>query len=335
MTRMSEHVQQTDLPGTAPAGAERSGRFRFGPREVNRLGFGGMKLTGPRLAGPPADRDAALAVLRRAVELGVQHIETSDHYGPHVVNGLVREALHPYPDELVVVAKVGARRTPDGGWAEALSPPELRRAVHDDLDQLGLDVLDVVVLRMPGMGDIPVERSLAEPLEALVELQQEGLVRHVGVSHVTAAQVAEALGIAPLACVEHNYNLINRADDDLVDDLARRGIPYVAVQGLSYTTMFRVRGLTPEQSAVLGAVTQRVGGTSEQVAMAWLLARSPNLLLIPGATTVAELEEHLAASALVLDPVDLAELDRLGDTWAPGPGAAVPTRPTTTIEEKP
>jgi aryl-alcohol dehydrogenase-like predicted oxidoreductase len=170
-------------------------------------------------------------------------------------------------------AEVGARRTPDGGWAEALSPAELRRAVHQDLDQLGLDVLDVVVLRMPGMGDIPVERSLAEPLEALVELRQEGLVRHVGVSHVTATQVAEALGIAPLACVEHDYNLINRADDDLIDDLARRGIAYVAVQGLSYTTLFRVRGLTPEQSAVLEAIAQRVGGTPEQVAMAWLLAR--------------------------------------------------------------
>ena len=333
MTSTSD--QHTDLPRTAPTTAEGSGRFRFGPREVNRMGFGGMKLTGPRLMGPPADRDAALAVLRRAVELGVQHIETSDHYGPHVVNQLVREALHPYPDELVVVAKVGARRTPDGGWAEALSPRELRRAVHDDLDQLGLDVLDVVVLRMPGMGDIPVERSLAEPLEALVELQQEGLVRHVGVSHVTPAQVTEALGIAPLACVEHNYNLINRADDDLVDDLARRGIPYVAVQGLSYTTLFRVRGLTPEQSAVLGGVAQRVGGTPEQVAMAWLLARSPNMLLIPGATTVPELEQHLAAAALVLDPVDLPELDSFGDSGAPGPRTAAPTRPLTRTEEKP
>jgi pyridoxine 4-dehydrogenase len=325
------HGPQTDLPRTAQA----SGRFTYGPREVNRMGFGGMKLTGPRLSGPPADRDAALAVLRRAVELGVQHIETSDHYGPHVVNQLVREALHPYPDDLVVVAKVGARRTPDGGWAEALSPAELRRAVHEDLDQLGLDVLDVAVLRMPGMGDIPVERSLAEPLEALVELQQEGLVRHVGVSHVTPTQVAEALSIAPLACVEHNYNLINRADDALVDDLARRGVAYVAVQGLSYTTLFRVRGLTPEQSAALDAVAQRVGGTPEQVAMAWLLARSPNMLLIPGATTVAELEEHLAASALVLDPVDLAELDSFGDSWAPGPGTAAPTRPLTRTEEKP
>jgi pyridoxine 4-dehydrogenase len=332
---ISTSDQQTGLPRAAPVTAEASGQFRYGPREVNRMGFGGMKLTGPRLSGPPADRDGALAVLRRAVELGVQHVETSDHYGPHVVNQLVREALHPYPDELVVVAKVGARRTPDGGWAEALTPAELRRAVHEDLDQLGLDVLDVAVLRMPGMGDIPTERSLAEPLEALVELQQEGLVRHVGVSHVTQTQVAEALGIAPLACVEHNYNLINRADDDLVDDLARRGIPYVAVQGLSYTTLFRVRGLTPEQSAVLDAVAQRVGGTPEQVAMAWLLARSPNMLLIPGATTVAELEEHLAACALELDPVDLAELDSFGDTWAPGPGTAVPTSSRTRTEEKP
>ena len=331
---MTPASEQTDLAPAAQATAGSSGRFLLGPREVNRLGFGGMKLTGPRLAGPPADREAALAVLRRAVELGVEHIETSDHYGPHVVNGLVREALHPYPDGLVVVAKVGARRTPDGGWAEALSAPELRQAVHDDLDQLGLDVLDVVVLRMPGMGDVPVERSLAGPLEALVELQEEGLVRHLGVSHVTAAQVAEARSITPLACVEHNYNLINRGDDELIDDLARHGIAYVAVQGLSYTTLFRVRGMTPEQAALLEALARRVGGTPEQVAMAWLLARSPNLLLIPGATSVAELEEHLAAATLVLDPVDLAELDGFGGTWAPGPGPAVPNSPLTTMEEK-
>jgi pyridoxine 4-dehydrogenase len=311
---MSEQIQLAEVPRTTPVPAALSGRFLLGDHAVNRLGYGGMKLTGPRLMGPPADRAAALAVLGRAVELGVDHVETSDHYGPHVVNELIREALHPYPADLVIATKVGARRTPDGGWAEALSPAELRRAVQDNLDQLGLDVLDVVSLRMPGMGHQPAERSLAEPFEALVQLQQEGLFRHLGVSHVTAAQVAEARGIAPVACVQHDYNLINRVDDDLVDELARDGIPYVAVQGLSYTQLFRVRELTPEQSAVLTSVARRVEATPEQVAMAWLLARSPNLLLIPGATSVAQLEENVAASALVLDAVDLAELDGLAGT---------------------
>ncbi|WP_448626092.1 oxidoreductase [Geodermatophilus sp. URMC 64] len=309
----------TELRAT-PVPAAASGRFVFGNRPVHRLGYGGMKLTGPRLMGPPADREAALAALRRAVELGVDHVETSDHYGPHVVNELIREALHPYPDGLVIATKVGARRTPDGGWAEALAPAELRRAVQDNLDQLGLDVLDVVCLRMPGMGHQPEERSLAEPFEALVRLQEEGLVRHVGVSHVSAAQVAEARSIAPVACVQHDYNLINRVDDDLVDELARDGIPYVAVQGLSYTELFRVRQLTPEQSAVLASIARRAEATPEQVAMAWLLARSPNLLLIPGATSVAQVEDNVAAAALRLDPRDAAQLDRIADlAGAPSP----------------
>jgi len=321
---------------TAPVTAARSGQYRLGSREVNRIGFGGMKLTGPRLMGPPADREAAIAVLRRAVELGVEHLETTTHYGPNIVNELVREALHPYPEGLAIASKVGARRTPDGGWVPALSPAELRRAVQENLDQLGLDALDVVDLRMPGAGGHQsAEGSLAEPFEALAQLQQEGLVRHLGVCHVTPAQVAEARSIAPLACVQTDYNLVNRTDDDLVDDLAQSGIAYLAVQGLSYTSVFLFRGPTPEQSAVLGAVARRVGGTPEQVAMAWLLARSPNLLLVPSATSVAELEEHLAAAALVLDPVDLAELDALGHARAPGPGAFEPNSPITTTEEKP
>jgi pyridoxine 4-dehydrogenase len=334
MTSTSQ--RQTSPLWDAPVTAASSGRFRLGSREVNRVGFGCMRLTGPRLMGPPADREVAIAVLRRAVELGVQHLETSAHYGPYVVNELVREALHPYPADLVIATKVGARRTPEGGFVPALSPAELRRAVQDDLDRLGLDVLDVAELRMPGAGaHQTAEGSLAEPLEALVQLQQEGLVRHLGVCHATAAQVAEALSITPLACVQGDYNLINRSDDDLIDDLARRGIPYEAVQGLSNTTVFRVRGMTPEQSAAVKAVAQRVGGTQEQVAIAWLLARSPNLLLIPGATTVRELDGQLAASALVLDPVDLAELAGFGDSRAPGPGAAVPSSPLPTTEEKP
>ncbi|MGY1620384.1 oxidoreductase [Geodermatophilus sp. SYSU D00691] len=313
---MSELAQ---LPG-----AELSGRFLLGDREVNRLGFGGMKLTGPRLLGPPADRAAALAVLRRAVELGVQHIETSDHYGPHVVNELVREALHPYPDDLVIVTKVGARRTPDGGWVPALTAAELRQAVQEDLDRLGVDVLDVAALRMPGIDHRAAERSLAEPFEALAQLQQEGLVRHLGVTHVTPAQVAEARRIAPVVCVEHDYNLVCRGDDDLLDELARDGIAYLSMQGLSYTQTFRVRELTPARSAVLDAVARRVSATREQVAIAWLLARSPNLLLIPGATSVAQLEENTAASALELDAVDLAELDGLAAA-----------RPNPTPEEEP
>ena len=330
----STSAEQPALRLSAPVTADRSGLFQLGSRAVNRIGFSGMRLTGPRLMGPPADREAAIAVLRRAVELGVEHLETSALYGPHVVDQLVREALHPYPAELVIVSKVGARRTPQGGFVPALSPAELRREVQDDLERLGLDVLDVAVLRMPGQGHRPAEGSLAEPFEALVQLQQEGLVRELGVCLVTAAQVAEARSIAPLACVQADYNLVDRTDDGLVDDLARGGVACLAVQGLSYTSVFGGRGLTPGRSAALEAIARRVGGTPEQVAMAWLLARSPNLLLVASATTVAELEEHLAASALVLDPVDLAELDGFGDAWAPGPGTAVPIGPPSTTEEE-
>jgi pyridoxine 4-dehydrogenase len=295
-----------------------SGKVTLGERVVHRIGYGGMKLAGPRMTGPPADREAALAVLRRAVELGVDHIDTSGLYGPHVVNDLIREALHPYPEDLVIVTRVGARRTPEGGWEEALGLDELRRAVEEDLEHLGLDALHVANLRMPGLGE-PAERSLAEPFEALARLQQEGLVRQLGVSHITAGQVAEARSIAPLACVQNHYNLIHRTDDRLVEDLARDGIAYTALEGVSYTSFFPMGEMTPPQTAVLETVARRVDASPVQVAVAWLLARSPNVLVIPGATSVAQLEEVLAAGAVVLGPPDIEELDRIGGMGGPAP----------------
>ena len=288
--------------------AERSGQFPLGGRPVNRLGYGSMQLAGPHVMGPPADRDAAIAVLRRAVELGVDHIDTSDYYGPHVVNELIREALHPYPDELTIVTKIGARRTPDGEWPEALSPDELRQAVHDNLDHLGVDVLDVVNLRLPGFAR-PIERSLAEPFEALVELQQQGLVRHLGVSNVTSQMFAEAQSIGQVACVQNHYNLVHRDDDPLIDALAREGIAYVP--------FFPLGGFTPIQSAALETVARRLETTPMEVALAWLLARSPNLLLIPGTSSVTHLEQNLEAAARVLGPLELEELDRIGGSGEP------------------
>jgi pyridoxine 4-dehydrogenase len=285
--------------------ADRSGQFPLGDRLVHRIGYGAMQLAGPHVMGPPADRDAALAVLRRAVELGVDHIDTSDYYGPHVVNELIREALHPYPEDLLIVTKVGARRTPDGHWHEALSAEELRQAVHDNLDHLGVDVLDVVNLRMPGFAE-PVERSLTEPFEVLAQLQQDGLIRHLGVSNVTTQMFADARAIAPVVCVQNQYNLMHRHDDPLIDALAREGIAYVP--------FFPLGGFTPLQSAALETVARRLETTPMQVAIAWLLARSPNLVLTPGTSSVAHLEQNLAAAAQVLGPVELEELDRIGGT---------------------
>jgi pyridoxine 4-dehydrogenase len=290
--------------------AEQSGTYPLGDRAVFRLGYGAMKLAGPHVMGPPADRDAAIAVLRRAVELGVNHIDTSDYYGPHAVNELIREALHPYPEDLVIVTKVGARRTPEGHWPEALTPDELRSAVQDNLDHLGLDVLDVVNLRLPG-GDEPVERSLAEPFEALAQLQEEGLIRHLGVSNVTTQQVAEAQSIARVVCVQNHYNVVHRDDDPLVDALAREGIAFVP--------FFPLGGFTPIQSAALETVARVLETTPMQVALAWLLARSPNLLLIPGTSSVAHLEENMTAAARVLGPTELEALDRIGGTGQPDP----------------
>jgi pyridoxine 4-dehydrogenase len=290
--------------------AEKSGQFTLGDRTVHRLGYGAMQLAGPDVMGPPADRDGALAVLRRAVELGVNHIDTSDYYGPHVVNELIHEALHPYPEDLVIVTKVGARRTPDGHWPEALSPDELGIAVRDNLDHLGVDTLDVVNLRMPGFSE-PVERSLAEPFEALAQMQQEGLIRHLGLSNVTTQQIAEARVIAPVVSVQNHYNLVHRHDDPLVDALAREGIAYVP--------FFPLGGFSPIQSAALETVARRLETTPMQVALAWLLARSPNLVLIPGTSSVAHLQENLAAAARVLGPAELEALDRIGGTGEPDP----------------
>jgi pyridoxine 4-dehydrogenase len=288
--------------------AERSGQSTLGDRSVHRLGYGAMQLAGPHVMGPPADRDAAIAVLRRAVELGVDHIDTSDYYGPHVTNEIIREALHPYPDDLVIVTKVGARRTPDGDWPEALSPAELRSAVEDNLRNLGVDAMDVVNLRMPGFAE-PVERSLAEPFEALAQMQQEGLIRHLGVSNVTTQQLAEAQSVARVVCVQNHYNLVHRRDDPMVDALAREGIAYVP--------FFPLGGFTPLQSAALETVARRLEASPMQVALAWLLARSPNVLLIPGTSSVSHLEENLTAAALVLGPRELEELDEIGGTPAP------------------
>jgi pyridoxine 4-dehydrogenase len=290
--------------------AEKSGSQLLGDREVRRLGYGAMQLAGPHVLGPPADRDAAIAVLRRAVELGVNHIDTSDYYGPTVVNELIREALHPYPEDLVIVTKVGARRDADGGWPEALEPDDLRRAVQENIEHLGVDALDVVNLRMPGFAE-PVQRSLAEPFEALAAMQQEGLVRHLGNSNVTPQMYAEARGIAPVVCVQNHYNLVHRADDPLIDALARDGV--------AYTPFFPLGGFSPLQSAALDTVARRLETTPMQVALAWLLARSPNLLLIPGTSSVAHLEENLQAAARVLGPEELAELDRIGGTGEPDP----------------
>ena len=283
--------------------AEKSGQYALGDRTVHRMGYGAMQLAGPHIMGPPPDRDAAVAVLRRAVELGVDHIDTSDYYGPHVTNEIIREALHPYPDDLTIVTKVGARRTPDGAWPEALSRDEIRQALHDNLDHLGLDVMDVVNLRMPGFSE-PVQRSLAEPFEALAELQQQGLVRHLGVSNVTPQMLAEAQAIAPVVCVQNHYNVVHRDDDPLVDALAREGIAYVPY--------FPLGGFTPLQSAALETVARRLETTPMEVALAWLLARSPNILVIPGTKSVAHLEADLEAAARVLGPVELEELDRIG-----------------------
>ncbi|MBB3676139.1 oxidoreductase [Modestobacter versicolor] len=283
--------------------AEKSGQYTLGDRTVHRIGYGAMQLSGPHIMGPPADRDGAIAVLRRAVELGVDHIDTSDYYGPHVTNEIIREALHPYPEQLTIVTKIGARRTPEGEWPEALAADELRQAVHDNLDHLGVEALDVVNLRMPGFAQ-PVERSLAEPMETLAALQQEGLVRHIGVSNVTPQMLAEARGIAPVVCVQNHYNLVNRADDPLVDATAREGIAYVP--------FFPLGGFSPLQSAALESVARALETTPMEVALAWLLARSPNLLLIPGTKSIEHLEQNLESAARVLGPVELAELDRIG-----------------------
>ncbi len=269
---------------------DQAGTFPLGSRSVTRLGYGAMQLAGPGVFGPPRDRDAALAVLRAAVASGVDHIDTSDFYGPHVTNTLIREALAPYPDTLTIVTKVGARRDATGGWIPAFSHEELTRAVHDNLRNLGLEVLDVVNLRCMFDAYGPAEGSIAAPLETLRALQRQGLIRHIGLSNVTPAQVAEARGIGPIACVQNHYNLAHRGDDALIDDLARDGIAYVP--------FFPLGGFSPLQSSDLSGVAARLGATPMQAALAWLLRRSPNILLIPGTSSVAHLRENLAAAGL-------------------------------------
>ncbi|MCL2553314.1 MAG: aldo/keto reductase family oxidoreductase [Actinomycetia bacterium] len=279
------------------------GTWPLGDLTVSRVGYGAMQLAGPGVMGPPADRDGALAVLREAVALGITHVDTAGAYGPRVTNQLIREALHPYPSSLHLVTKVGAVRDEQGGWPPARRPEELRRAVRENLDDLGLDALDVVNLRF-GDAQGPRPGSLAEPFETLAELRQQGLIRHLGVSNVTADQVAEARGIAPIVCVQNLYNLAHRQDDKLIDDLAGKGIAYVP--------FFPLGGFTPLQSTALSAVAARLDATPMAVALAWLLRRSPNILLIPGTSSVAHLRENVAGAGLPLSDADLAELDRIG-----------------------
>jgi pyridoxine 4-dehydrogenase len=278
--------------------------FEFAGRAVHRLGYGAMQLAGPGVFGPPKDHDAAIAVLREAVASGVNHIDTSDFYGPHITNQIIREALHPYPDDLVIVTKLGAVRGEDASWLPAMEPEDLRRGVHDNLRNLGLDTLDVVNLRIMGSIHSPSEGSIEKPVTALAELQREGLVRHIGLSNVTAAQIAEAQGIATIVCVQNQYNLVQRDDGTLVDELASQGIAYVP--------FFPLGGFTPIQSSVLSTVAHTVGATPMQVALAWLLHRSPNILLIPGTSSVAHLRENLQAAQLSLSDAVLAELDAIG-----------------------
>jgi pyridoxine 4-dehydrogenase len=271
-------------------------------RTVTRMGYGAMQLAGPRVFGPPADRDAAIAVLRTAVELGITHIDTSDYYGPYVTNEIIREALHPYPEGLTIVTKVGALRDAKGGWPTALAPEQLRQAVHDNLTHLGLDALDVVNLRVGGF-DSPTPGSLAESIGVLAELQEQGLITHLGVSNVSPEQLAEAQSYAPVVCVQNFYNLANRGDDAFLADLA--------TQGIAYVPFFPLGGFTPLQSDTLGAVAARLQATPMAVALAWLLQRSPNLLLIPGTSSVAHLRENVAGAALELPADAVAELDAI------------------------
>jgi pyridoxine 4-dehydrogenase len=277
--------------------------FALGDHSVKRLGYGAMQLAGPGVFGPPKDRDAALAVLREAVAQGVNHIDTSDFYGPHVTNHLIREALHPYPDDLVIVTKIGARRGQDGSWLPAISREALIAAVHDNLRNLNLDVIDVVNFRsMSGHPD-PAEGSIEAPLTVLADLQRQGLVRHIGVSHVTPAQLTEGRGICEIVCVQNHYNLAHRRDDAMIDDLARDGIAFVPY--------FPLGGFNPLQSSTLSDVARQLGATPMQVALAWLLRRAANILLIPGTSSLEHLGENLAAAELDLPQAVLRELDSM------------------------
>lgn len=279
------------------------GTSALGDSTVTRFGYGAMQLAGPGVMGPPADHDGALAVLREAVDLGITHIDTSEAYGPRITNELIREALYPYPESLFIATKVGANRDAQGGWPPARRPEDLRKQVHENLQSLGVEVLDLVNLRM-GDAEGTRSESLAEALETLVELQQEGLIRHLGVSNATEEQVAEARGIASIVCVQNMYNLAHRHDDDLIDRLAAAGIAYVP--------FFPLGGFTPLQSEALSRVAARLETTPMSVALAWLLQRSPNILLIPGTSSTAHLRENIAGAGLSLTDQDVAELDGIG-----------------------
>jgi pyridoxine 4-dehydrogenase len=294
-------TRQTDV------GAKLGARFTLTNTsiQVNRMGYGAMKLAGPGVWGPPSDVDAAVAILREAVASGVNHIDTSDYYGPHVTNQLIKRALHPYPDGLVIVSKVGARRGADKSWIHALSRQELIGAVHDNLRNLGLDRLDVVNLRVGGMLE-PSDGSIEEPLTVLAGLKRQGLIRHLGLSNVTPKQLAEGLKITEIVCVQNLYNVANRNDDDFIDDLAKQGIAYVP--------FFPLGGFTPLQSSTLNAVAASVESTPMQVALAWLLQRSPNVLLIPGTSSVEHLRENLKAATLQLPSEMIAQLNAIGES---------------------
>lgn len=289
-----------------------TGAFLLGNRTVRRLGYGAMQLAGPGAFGPPRDREAAVAVLREAVAAGVNHIDTADFYGPHVANRLIREALHPYPDDLAIVTKVGARRGEDGSWIPAFSREELVQAVHDNLRNLGLDALDIVNLRAMFSVHGPAEGSIEAPLTVLADLQRQGLIRHIGLSNVTPAQVAEGRRICEIVCVQNHYNLGYRVDDALIDRLARDGVAYVPY--------FPLGGFAPLQSSALSRIAQGLGATPMQVALAWLLRRAPNILLIPGTSSVAHLRENLSAAELDLTDEAVSELDGVAAGAARGTG---------------
>jgi pyridoxine 4-dehydrogenase len=278
--------------------------FSLAGHTLNRMGYGAMQLAGPHVFGPPKDRGAAISILKEAVASGVNHIDTSDFYGPHVTNQLIREALHPYPDDLVIVTKVGAVRGQDGSWISAPEPDDIKRGVQDNLRNLGLDALEVVNMRIMGNIHAPAAGSIAKQVTALAELQRQGLVRHIGLSNVTSAQVAEAQGIAKIVCVQNQYNLVQREDDALIDELASQGIAYVP--------FFPLGGFTPIQSEALSKLAAQLGATPMQVALAWLLHRAPNILLIPGTSSLAHLRENLRAAQLKLSEATLAELNAIG-----------------------
>jgi aryl-alcohol dehydrogenase-like predicted oxidoreductase len=286
--------------------AKLGGRFTFPGTAlaVHRMGYGAMQLAGPGVWGPPKDPEGAVAVLREAVAAGVNHIDTSDFYGPHVTNQIIKKALHPYPAGLVIVTKLGARRPADQSWQPAISPEDLTTGVHDNLRHLGLDALDIVNYRAMGSIHGPKEGSIAEQVTVLADLKRKGLIRHIGLSNVTAAQVAEAQAITDVVCVQNNYNLAHREDDALIDDLARRGIAYVP--------FFPLGGFTPLQSSTLSDVARRLSATPMQVALAWLLQRSPNILLIPGTSSVGHLRENLSAATLRLPSETITDLDSIG-----------------------